>query len=492
MNQRRRPAQHGMLVRIAVASSATLALLVGLMSVAGAFAWIQARGENVDDAWVPVAPQSAGTGAPETGKCSEQACNYLVLGSDSRAGLTEEEQARFGSNEEIGGENRADTIMLVHTDPALEKAIVLSFPRDLWVRIPGRGSDKINSAFAGGVHRGGPRLMAQTVSNLTGLRIDHYLYVDLRGFQRVVDTLGGVDMCVPAYNVNTPGWLAAPSETGELTEVYYEEPGRIVDPLAGLDIEPGCQHLEGTQALAYVRTRHLPCDSIPDFSRIGRQQQFLRAVINQMLKPGQIARAPGLVSPVLGSLRRDAGLLPGDLVYLAGQLRGVDTGAVEFRSVPGVAGWQGTKSVVEMDPSARRLFAAIRDGRPIGGVGTQLVNTPPSEANTSVVVIDGDHGGAAAEVESMLSTAGFDIAPGIRDEAESPVDPDRAAIVFRPGADAYAQVVSTYFPGLRVVESGRLDGADVAIVVPPGFELPHAGSDGGGGQGGAACPVPIA
>ncbi len=93
--------------------------------------------------------------------------------------------------------------MLVHVDPIQQRAIVLSFPRDLWVRIPGRGFDKINAAFEGGLQHGGPQLMAQTVANLTGLAVDHYLYVDLAGFQRIVDTMGGVPMCIPSYNVNT-------------------------------------------------------------------------------------------------------------------------------------------------------------------------------------------------------------------------------------------------------------------------------------------------
>ena len=76
-------------------------------------------------------------------------CNYLLLGSDSRPGLSQEEQTEFGTDQQIGGENRADTIMLVHTDPKLEKAIIVSFPRDLYVDIPGHGEDKINAAFEG-------------------------------------------------------------------------------------------------------------------------------------------------------------------------------------------------------------------------------------------------------------------------------------------------------------------------------------------------------
>ena len=101
--------------------------------------------------------------------------------------------------------------MLVHTDPNLQKAIIVSFPRDLWVNIPGHGYDKINAAFEGGIEGGGPLLVAKTIHALTGLKINHYLYVDLAGFQGVVKTLGGVDMCIPAENVNTPGYVEGES-----------------------------------------------------------------------------------------------------------------------------------------------------------------------------------------------------------------------------------------------------------------------------------------
>ena len=80
---------------------------------------------------------------------------------------------------------------------------------------------------------GGPQLMAKTVSNLTGLQIDHYLYVDLNGFQEVVNTLGGVDLCIPGYNVNTPGWVEGSDADGNPTQIHYDEVGHIVDPNTG-------------------------------------------------------------------------------------------------------------------------------------------------------------------------------------------------------------------------------------------------------------------
>jgi len=474
----------GALARTLVGVTASLALLVGLVTAGLTVRWVQLRDIGTDPRFHVVAP--SGTPVP-TGPCADQACNYLLLGSDSRAGLSPEQQEQFGTDESIGGGNRADTIMLVHTDPRLQKAIVLSFPRDLWVAIPGRGHDRINTAFEDGLRRGGAQVMAQTVADLTGLQIHHYLYVDLEGFRRTVNTLGGVDMCIPAYNVNTPGWLTATAPNGEPTQVHYDEIGHIADPNSGLNIEPGCQRLDGDQALAYVRARHLPCDHIPDFARIGRQQQFLRAVVNQMLQPRTVVKAPALVEPVLGNLRRDADLLPSDLVYLVGQLRGLSTGAVEFRTVPGVAATIEEKAVLRMDPSAREIFRAIKQGRPLGTAGTRLVNTPPSEANTRVAVVDVDSGGTASAVESLLSDAGFDVSPGIWTASQAPIDVSGPAIVFRPEASAHAQVVAAYLPDLRLVASADLRGAQVAVVIPSSYTLVRPGQGAGGG-GSSDCP----
>jgi anionic cell wall polymer biosynthesis LytR-Cps2A-Psr (LCP) family protein len=474
---------HGTLARALVGVTASLALLVGLVTTGLTVRWVQLRGIGTDNTFHGVGPSDSP--AP-TGPCADKACNYLLLGSDSRAGLPPAQQEQFGTDESLGGANRADTIMLVHADPHLQKAIVLSFPRDLWVAIPGRGYDRINTAFEGGLRHGGPQLVAQTVANLTGLQIDHYLYVDLEGFRRTVNTLGGVDMCIPAYNVNTPGDLTGTAPNGDPILVHYDEVGHIADPNSGLNIKPGCQRLDGDQALAYVRTRHLPCDHIPDFARIGRQQQFIRAVVNQMLQPGMVAKAPGLVEPVLGNLRRDAKLLPSDLVYLVGQLRGLSTGAVEFRTVPGFAAQEGVKAVLRMDPSANEIFRAIKAGRPIGNVGTALVNTPPSEANTRVAVVDANSGGTASEVEGVLNDAGFDVSPGIWPASEAPVRVTGPAIMFRPEASANAQVVAAYFPDLQLVASTDLRGAQVALVIPSSYTMVRPGQGGGSGQ---SCPA---
>lgn len=480
---------YGRAPRLLIAIAASLAFAIAAVSAASSLVWVRAwrigtvYTEELFVGGVTPSSSVSASPLPPTGKCSENPCNFLLLGSDSRSGLTAEQQTQFGTDDQIGGSNRADTIMLVHTDPRTGGSVIVSFPRDLWVEIPGHGADRINAAFEGGLERGGPGLMAQTVANLTGLRIDHFLYVDLAGFQRVVDTLGGVQMCVPAYDVNTPGWLTQSTATGE-RQVYDSRVGRVVDLNTGLDVKAGCQRMDGVTALAFVRTRHLPCDTIPDFARIGRQQQFLRALINQMLRPSQLARAPGLVEPVLANLKRDESFLPGDLIYLVGQMRGLSTGATEFRAVPGVEGTVGSRSVVLMDPRAQEIFSAIRQGQPLPEVGTELGNTPISPANVNVAVIDAQSLGKATVVQILLANAGFDVDPGIWPGWRTPKGIRGLTLVYRPGAEREASVVHAYLPGVRVVESAKLEGVPVAVVVDPTFQPQVVGP-----PGGAGCPA---
>jgi len=465
------PRPRGRLVRVFVAVSATLALLVAAGSAYGLVQY-QAANRNKH----PIDLGSTGpSGSPApVGPCIDDVCNYLLLGSDSRAGLTPAQQAVSGTNADIGGSNRADTIILVHTDPKLQKAIILSFPRDLWVNIPGQGSDKINAAFAGGVDGNGPKQMAATINELTGLTINHVLYVDLAGFQGVVDTLGGVEMCIPAENVNTPGYVEA-----EQGSIYYGEKGHIVDPRTGLDVVPGCQTLPGDQALAFVRTRDLRCDSsAPDFYRISRQQQFLRAVINRLLQPAELAKLPGQIQPIMDNLRTDDKLDIADLVYLVGQLRGISTGAAEFRSVPAypITTPDGLDAL-KMDTSANQIFRAILAGKAIGDVGLTPQYTPPSPANIAVPVIDHASAGAAAEVEQILADSGFDIAPEVQLYADYGADVAGTVIAYQPGHDVEAKVVQQYFPDLAIKEvKGLTD--PVAVFVTSAYAAAPVGTGG--------------
>ncbi len=177
---------------------------------------------------------------------------WLLVGSDSREGLTPEEQAELTTGGDMGN-GRTDTIMVVHI-PGLGSGApttMVSIPRDSYVNIPGYGEDKINAAFA----EGGAPLLAQTVEQATGLRLDHYVEVGFGGFAGLVDALGGVDVC-PADPIN--------------------------DPLAGIDLPAGCQTLDGRNALGYVRSRATPR---ADLDRMVHQREFMAAVLHRASSP---------------------------------------------------------------------------------------------------------------------------------------------------------------------------------------------------------------
>ena len=301
------------------------------------------------------------------GPCISGACNVLILGSDSRAGLSQSEQTMFGNTKDVSG-HRSDTIMVLHLDPREKKAVILSFPRDLWVNIPHQGMGKITSAYEGGADR-----VAQVIENISGLHINHVVAVNLAGFQGVVDAIGGVPICV-------------------------DRP--MFDQLAGLNLpHAGCYNLSGFQALAFVRARHVQGDCIPDFSRIARQQQFLRAVIAKALSKRELLHAPSILKHVVSHLVVDHGLKLADLIYLTRQLQGISSGAATFRAVPGtpknVNTRIGIQNVVIMSPVAKLIFKRLGEGKSIGKLGLNLEMTATSPANIRVRVLDANSGGKA-------------------------------------------------------------------------------------------------
>lgn len=178
--------------------------------------------------------------------------NWLIVGSDSRLGLTTEQQQDLATGGDIGN-SRTDTILLVHVPVfrSATPATVVSIPRDSYVPIPDDGRDKINAAFA----MGGAPLLARTIEGATGLRLDHYVEIGFGGFADLVDALGGVTACPTAP---------------------------IDDPLAGIDLSAGCQKLGGRQALGYVRTRDTPR---ADLDRMTNQRQFLSALLHRAASP---------------------------------------------------------------------------------------------------------------------------------------------------------------------------------------------------------------
>lgn len=367
--------------------------------------------------------------------------NVLILGSDTREGLSEEEQLVKGSPEDVDGE-RSDTIILAHFDPEREQVVLVHFPRDLLVEIPGHGEDKINAAF----RLGGPRLAVRTVRRFTGLPVHHYVEVDFVGFRRIVDALGGVEVCV-------------------------DRP--MFDRLAELSLpEAGCYDFDGDTALAFARARNVEGDLIPDFARIARQQQLIRSVVNTIFSVGSVWRLPGLVTAAASNVTTDEDVSVTDLIDLGRELRGlaeVDASgapAVDLRVVPAVPRDVGGVSyVVAVQPDTRRLFRALREGLDLGDTGTEQALTPPSPGVIRVRVLSAGADARAAAVENLLRDAGFVVLPG----GAAPRARAETAILYAKGAEDRAQVLAGFVPGVPTDRGPRrlLQGADLVVVVGP-------------------------
>jgi LCP family protein required for cell wall assembly len=182
--------------------------------------------------------------------------NWLIAGSDTRQGLTSQQEHQYSTGQlDATGFGRSDTIMILHIPAAGGRPVLVSIPRDSYVYIPGHGRNKINAAYA----FGGPALLAQTIQTDTGLYINHYMNIGFGGFVNVVNAVGGVRMCLPAP---------------------------IHDQASGLNLNAGCQVLNGGQALAWVRDRHSFATS--DLQREQNQRIFLAALLKKMTSTGVI------------------------------------------------------------------------------------------------------------------------------------------------------------------------------------------------------------
>lgn len=214
--------------------------------------------------------------------------NWLIVGTDSRAGLTDQQKENLATGDADGA--RTDTIMMAHLPPS-GKPMLISIPRDLYVPIPGMGSHKINAAF----NNGGAKLLVQTVEEFTGVRIDHYVEIGFGGFDQLVDAVGGVEMC-----------LGKP----------------LRDPKAGLKLKAGCQTLNGAQALGLVRTRAFPN---ADLERVVNQRKFLAALMSRATSPAVLLnpfRVFPFVSGAVDAVTVDTGDHLWNLAWLAFKIKG--------------------------------------------------------------------------------------------------------------------------------------------------------------------------
>jgi LCP family protein required for cell wall assembly len=358
--------------------------------------------------------------------------NVLLIGSDSREGLDGEELERAAT--ETSGGQRADSIMVAHVSPARDDIVLLSIPRDLYVEDEeGRGG-RINVALSDG-----PGAMVDAVERLTGMDINHYVEIDFGGFMEVVDELGGVELC---------------NNTGE----------RLRDTDAGLDMPPGCHHMDGPGALAFVRARKI--DS--DFGRMARQQEFLGAVMDRvanrdiLLNPTALTQTARAVSRHLST---DAGLRARTAVDLVRRIGSLSSDGIDARIYPseGAQRCAGCAAYVYARPEAHLLTRALATDERLPPVGRGLETDVTIDGIRVELVLD--HLNAEATLERLqddLERLELDIA-----DVEVPPEPlsSGAVLTYPQPLAQEALLIARYFgDDVRLQAAGPESRSDTIVL----------------------------
>jgi LCP family protein required for cell wall assembly len=359
--------------------------------------------------------------------------NLLLAGVDQRTGLTPAQQRVLHVGHAVSA--NSDTMMLIHVAADRSSVTVVSLPRDSWVFIPGHGMDKINAAFG----LGGPRLAVATVEQATGLTINDFIEVNFLGFVKVIDTLGGVNICLPQA---------------------------VDDPDSGLHLRAGAHHVNGITALEYARDRHSFAAS--DLARIANQQKLLSSLLNEVTSSGTLAnplRLSRFLAAVLGVIKVDQNL---NLTGLADQLRGIRPGEVHFMTVPlantGYLTPDGQSAVVWNNAAAGELFAKLRADQTTGpapGAAARGRGVRLRRGQVTVDVYNGTlAGGLSTTTGAALARLGFRVHAGLNWPAH---DITRTLVQYPPGQQAGARLLRTALPGATLSQASGL--ARIRIVL---------------------------
>ena len=363
---------------------------------------------------------------PVTGLDSSMPMHILVTGSDSRADLTREERVELTTGSELG--ERTDTIFVMTVSGG--ETALLAFPRDLYVTRCDGSAGRINAAA--GI--GGAGCLVETVSQVSGLPISHWIQVDFGGFRDIVDAVGGVEVC-----------LEAP----------------IADRDAGIDLPAGCQRLAGSDALGYVRVRKID----NDLERIKRQQGFLKALASEIAAPSTLFNPVRLVETageIGGALTADAALDTLDLLRLGWAARGLAGGGTPTHTVPGTPTTINGAAVLEVAQSeAQPLFDRFRSGAVLGeriASGNDDAALDPADVELAVRNGAGVEG-LASRAAGMFRDAGFTVTD------VGNADPVDATVVrYPPGAAVAAQAVADALGAdIRVEEDASVSAVTVLL-----------------------------
>jgi LCP family protein required for cell wall assembly len=400
-----------------------LVLIMAALATAGGLAYVYTRSTEIQRVELGnvLTDEPVVAGEPQ---------NYLIIGVDNAA------PGEPGFRPELGASMRSDTIIVLRIDPQSEQAALLSFPRDLYVRIPDAGRDRINAA----VQFGGPERLIATIEQNYEIPIHHYLSVNLDGFKQLVELLDGIP-------------------------VYFPEPAR--DDRSGLDVpQPGCVVLDPEQALAYARARAFEVfrdgrwrvDGSGDLGRIARQQHFIRRALETAIARG--ARNPLVLRHLLeagvGSVQLDQALTVEDLVDLSGRFRSFNPETLVMYSLPVVDDVVGGSDVLRLvESEAQPVFDVFR--------GAEAALLP---SGVQLAVLNGTGAaGRAGQAAAELQAVGFVVPPGASADAER-FDFARTVVRFEPGYEAQAALLQSYIAAPVDLEPvADLDAAPVVVVV---------------------------
>jgi LCP family protein required for cell wall assembly len=365
----------------------------------------------------------AGTaGTPSSGPL-----NVLLAGVDVRSGLTRHQELALHVGSDVS--TNSDTLMLIHVSADRSHVTVVSMPRDSWVNIPGHGMNKINAAYG----LGGPKLVVQTVEHNTGLTVNDFIQVNFLGFVKVIDALGGVNICLPFA---------------------------VDDPYSGLHLSAGTHHVSGITALEYARDRHSFATS--DLARIQNQQRLLSSMLSEAISSGTLAnpvRLSRFLQATLAAVKVDQGL---NVSALADQLKGISPRNVRFITVPlsndNYLTSTGESAVLWDNSKANALFEALHNDQPVGQPssrphpkgGTKL----PRHGQGPVVVWNGTLiGGLSATTGADLAQLGFPVKDGLTWPNHNL---SQTVLQYPPGHQAGAKVVQHVMPGATMQQVSGL------------------------------------
>jgi LCP family protein required for cell wall assembly len=343
--------------------------------------------------------------------------NILLAGVDLRSGLTPQQQQELHVGHDVS--DNSDTMMLIHVSADRSQVTVISLPRDSWVQIPGQGMNKINAAFG----LGGPQLMVKTVESSTGLTVNDFIQVNFLGFVKVIDALGGVNLCLP---------------------------NSVNDSYSGLDLTAGVHHVDGLTALEYARDRH--SFALSDLARIQDQQRLLASLLSEAISSGTLAdplKLSRFLQAAVAAVKVDQNL---NVTALADQLRGISSRNVTFMTVPLASTNYLTstgQSAVLWDATASgALFTRLKNDKPAVQPAASAHGKNPGGLQHSQVPLEVYNGtmigGLSAGTGASLTQLGFPVTAGLTWSSQ---DITRTLIEYPPGHQAAAQLVQHVMPG---------------------------------------------